>query len=159
MRHSCARGHSRAPSQYITGISNSRSAAISTNGCDVMCCWRGIIDKKCIRIRFEGFFWFFFVFILVRFWWADCAERQNRKTRPGIWSKSVKNMGSITSSGPKRISKTPIVSLQSHRRRDDLIKRLVMIHLLVSKRLTFSSYLNKTKTISFKFDGARNFQK
>jgi hypothetical protein len=65
------------------------------------------------------------------------------KRQSGIWSKSVKNMGSITSSGPKRISKTPIVSLQSHRRRDDLIKRLVMIHLLVSKRLTFSSYLNK----------------
>ena len=159
MRHSCARGHSRAPSQYITGISNSRSAAISTNGCDVMCCWRGIIDKKCIRIRFEGFFLFFLFLFLCDFGERIARKGKIVKRQSGIWSKSVRNMGSITSSGPKRISKTPIVSLQSHRRRDDLIKRLVMIHLLVSKRLTFSSYLNKTKTISFKFDGARNFQK
>jgi hypothetical protein len=52
-------------------------------------------------------------------------KRPELELGPGP-KKCLQNMGSITSRGPKRISKTPIVSLQSHRRRDDLIKRCVI---------------------------------
>jgi hypothetical protein len=106
MRHSCWHGN----------FLNSRSAAISTDGCALTwlynCCF--FLNLK-LQINKEN---------LVR------VQKKRPEPELGPGPKKVlfglQNMGSITSRGPKRISKTPIVSLQSHRRRDDLIKRCVI---------------------------------
>ncbi len=107
MRHSCWHGNFR----------NSRSAAISTDGCALTwlynCCF--FLNLK-LQIKIKKI-------------WFECKRNDPNPNWDPVQKKvlfGLQNMGSITSRGPKRISKTPIVSLQSHRRRDDLIKRCVI---------------------------------